>query len=386
MPNKADAYKEQFEHIELFGKPALLIASRISRFTVPQGWFCYDLRGNDNDPGHPVTVENYVGVNHAGTVLTPTELKLRDGRKKIGESLKYSGETMTIKQFCEEHGLGYPADSRRFIPGPASPSEAGLFYTQSPEQEKLLGIIGHLRMDFGRDGSQFWTTWFPHENDELNTPEFKAEIDDVVNDLRRSVLKDRSSMRSFNSDFGGQIGENYGIRQFGYIIETEHYRYCLRCKPMEGDYDAYLLCSDKRAQEMAAHRFAYLFDTADYAVLVASLTVKELQLAEELVSDCYNGKYEVEIPRCEQADADGYRQIDFDRSFPLTAHDARYSDSQIAEELAVATFNWLEGFEDTGYFIGLLREHGEELANEWEAIHTETTVEEAQVEGVMRFG
>ena len=35
----------------MFGKPALLTDSRISRFTVPQGWFCYDLRGSDYDPG-----------------------------------------------------------------------------------------------------------------------------------------------------------------------------------------------------------------------------------------------------------------------------------------------------------------------------------------------
>ena len=44
---KADARKEEYEHVELFGKAALFTDSRISRFTVPQGWFCYDLRGSD---------------------------------------------------------------------------------------------------------------------------------------------------------------------------------------------------------------------------------------------------------------------------------------------------------------------------------------------------
>ena len=63
---KSDARKEEYEHVELFGKPALFTDSRISRFTVPQGWFCYDLRGSDYDPGRPIMVENSVVVNHAG--------------------------------------------------------------------------------------------------------------------------------------------------------------------------------------------------------------------------------------------------------------------------------------------------------------------------------
>ena len=125
-----------------------------------------------------------------------------------------------------------------------------MFYAQNPEQDEALGRIGHLRMDFGRHGTEFWTSWFDHCGDKLNTPEFKAEIDEVVNELRQTVLKDRATMRSFCADFGGELGENYGIRQFGYNIETEHYRYCLRCKPQEGDYDGYLWCFDKRIPEM----------------------------------------------------------------------------------------------------------------------------------------
>ena len=250
---KTDARKEEYEHVELFGKPALLTDSRISRFTVPQGWFCYDLRGSDYDPGRPIMVEDHVVVNHAGTILTPTDLKLdkrKEHRRRLGDGLNYLGECLTLEQFCEEHGMDYPADTRKYVPHPASRSEAGMFYAQSPEQDEALGSIGHLRMDFGRHGTEFWTSWFDHCGDKLNTPEFKAEIDEVVNELRQTVLKDRATMRSFCADFGGELGENYGIRQFGYNIETEHYRYCLRCKPQEGDYDGYLRCFDRRVQEM----------------------------------------------------------------------------------------------------------------------------------------
>ena len=247
---KADARKEEFEYIEVMDKPALFTNGRISRFTVPQGWFCYDLRGNDS--GDPATIEKYVGVNHAGTILSPTEIPFKKdcNTVKVDEAVDFVGGDLTLEEFCAEQGLEYPADTRKYVPHPASHSEAGLFYRQEPELDELLGGIGHLRMDFGRRGTEFWTSWFDHCGDKLNTPEFKAEIDKVVNELRETVLKDRSTMRSYCSDFGGELGENYGIRQYGYVVETEHYRYCLRCKPQEGDYDAYLWTFDRRVQEM----------------------------------------------------------------------------------------------------------------------------------------
>ena len=39
---------------------------------------------------------------------------------------------------------------------PARPEEAGLFYTPHPEEDKRLGTVGHVRMDFGRSGNEFW--------------------------------------------------------------------------------------------------------------------------------------------------------------------------------------------------------------------------------------
>ena len=35
-----------------------------------------------------------------------------------------------------------------------------------------------------------------------------------------------------------------------YVIETEHYEYCLRCNPVKGDYRAYLSCYDLNEQKI----------------------------------------------------------------------------------------------------------------------------------------
>ena len=254
MTYRADARTEAFEHVSMFGFPALLTDARINRSTVPEGWHCYELRGSDYDPEKPIMIENRVVVNHAGTVLMPNDLHLnmfpRERMQMNDQSLNYYGESMTLERFCEEYRLDYPADQRKFIPQPASEDEKYEFYSKPPEIEALRGSIGYLRMDFGRNGKEFWHSWFESGDSDLNTPEFNAEIDDLVNELRHSVLKDRSSMRSFCADNGGDLGENYSIQQYGYKIETENYLYRLRCKPMVGDYDAYLYCFDKHAQEM----------------------------------------------------------------------------------------------------------------------------------------
>lgn len=134
---------------------------------------------------------------------------------------------------------------------PASIEEAGLFYSQVEEERDLqAGTVGHVRMDFGHGGREFWHTWWPHNEDRFNTPEFKAELQEIVDALRaEGPLKNLSSMSSYCYKNGGIITADG--RNYGYIAETEHYCYCLRCNPTLGDYQGYLYCYDKRQQEMA---------------------------------------------------------------------------------------------------------------------------------------
>ena len=86
---------------------------------------------------------------------------------------------------------------------PARPEEAGLFYTPHPEEDKWLGTVGHVRMDFGRSENEFWHTWWPRGPEELNSPAFKLELQEVVDTLRESVLKNRFAMERFCYEHGG---------------------------------------------------------------------------------------------------------------------------------------------------------------------------------------
>ena len=99
------ANDEQYQEIELFDKPGLFSNGRIVRDNLPEGVYCYDLRGSDYDPGEPVCVEEQVVVNHAGSVLLTEPLELaEDGRLILTEEegLNFVGGFSTLTQFLQE--------------------------------------------------------------------------------------------------------------------------------------------------------------------------------------------------------------------------------------------------------------------------------------------
>ena len=132
---------------------------------------------------------------------------------------------------------------------PASREEAGLFYSDE-HQDAELGTVGHLRMDFDSGGKGFYHTWWPHNGDRFNTPEFKEALQEFVDAMRQNgPLKDLATMSSYCWRNGGELTKNDRI--YGFIAETEQYRFCLRCTPRPGEYQGYLYCYDLRQQELA---------------------------------------------------------------------------------------------------------------------------------------
>ena len=90
-----------------------------------------------------------------------------------------------------------------------------------------MGCVGHLRGDFG-SGKQFFTTWWPHQNDELNTPAFKADIDRAVNWLREqpdSPLRDFDTMKRCCDRYGRVCAiKGALLPSYGFMAKTKQYR------------------------------------------------------------------------------------------------------------------------------------------------------------------
>lgn len=138
-----DVWSDSMQHAELFGKPILFTNWLIQRDTIPQGWHCYDLRGTRKTPNARITLVDQEVDYHAGTVLSPSPLKRKGAAsRRVNGTFYLLGEELTLEQFCEEHDLPCPQDNREFVLRPASPDEAGLFYSED-KLDEALGTVGH---------------------------------------------------------------------------------------------------------------------------------------------------------------------------------------------------------------------------------------------------
>ena len=114
--------------------------------------------------------------------------------------------------------------------------EKSLFYSATTETgDEALATVGHLRADFGRLGKDFQSSWNPHNGDRFNTPEFKAGLRELVDGLRETgPLKSLSAMRKYCAEHGEAAKLEEGA--YGFIAETERFRYALRFTPSPGQY------------------------------------------------------------------------------------------------------------------------------------------------------
>ena len=122
----------------------------------------------------------------------------------------------------------------------ADAEQKSMFYSDC-EPALRNACVGHLRMDFG-SGNEFYSSWFG-SRDDLNDSAFKAELQEVVNELRKDgLLKNRREMQRF-CDARQSLNLDESC---GFSVETNSHLFLLRCRPERGNYDCYCYCYDKR--------------------------------------------------------------------------------------------------------------------------------------------
>ena len=224
-----DARKVTYQEVTIFDRPALFTECRIDRATVPEGVYRYELRHGDEDWGEPIELARGIFANYYGTVLTrePFQLPIDGWIPMENDSLSFQdGGCRTLAKFQEK----YPASDKEVIDfySVNEPALHALYFSRSEEQDKSAGCVGHLRGDFG-SGKQFYTTWWPHQQDALNTPEFKADIDRTINWLREqpdSPLRDFDSMDRYCNRYE-RICAIKGalLPSCGFMVKTKQYVY-----------------------------------------------------------------------------------------------------------------------------------------------------------------
>ena len=91
-------------------------------------------------------------------------------------------------------------------------------YRNSQQISSQTGLIGYLRADMGTLGTEFFSTWNGFRDD-LNTDDFKKDIDTVINSFREK---------------GGFLSVN-----------TKEYAFLMRLNPYKGNYNLYCYCYKK---------------------------------------------------------------------------------------------------------------------------------------------
>ncbi len=101
-----DAGCEHFSEIKILGKPALFHDLRIDRNSVPKGLYLYEVRYDDYGFGDPVQIAKGIVVNHFGSIITRSPLKLpSDGCLDIDPEKDWDygeGNSLTVKEFLEK--------------------------------------------------------------------------------------------------------------------------------------------------------------------------------------------------------------------------------------------------------------------------------------------
>lgn len=243
-----DARLENFRKIEFQGKISLFTNNRIDIATMPEGLHRYEIRHADNDWGNTCQLAYSIHVNHFGTLITNEEIQLRPDAYldfKLEDLNFLADGYVSIDEYAEQHP---PVKKTVFTIHPIVGDKTEWLYSDSSKDTER-GIIGHMRGDFG-DGNEFWTTWWPHQ-DELNKQPFKTEFTSVIEWLRQDYgpLKNLSSMSDFCQAREDDAKLNDGARhEYGFQIETPSFQYFLRCNPVPRDYNMYIYCCDREAQ------------------------------------------------------------------------------------------------------------------------------------------
>lgn len=154
---------------------------------------------------------------------------------------------------------------------PMTQAEQAYCYTQSQQICMQTGLIGHLRADFGSNGTGFYSTFFDFR-DSLKSDDFKAEFDEVINALREDkqyggILTNRTAMSKFcHKHPGSSIEPDYN---YGFRADTDHYSYMLRVTPCKGEYNLYCYCYIRQWLEghMKRAERGIRFITPDYKEL-----------------------------------------------------------------------------------------------------------------------
>jgi hypothetical protein len=130
--------------------------------------------------------------------------------------------------------------------------ESALFYSNDDAER---GYIGHIRVDFGQCGYEFWYTWFEH-SEELKTLAFQGEFENLINHLRNdgNILSSLKYLTAYcHTHPAAKLVTKHRDDTYGFKIITDLHSFYIRALLTQGDYNIYCYCFNRgRLEEYLA--------------------------------------------------------------------------------------------------------------------------------------
>lgn len=137
---------EGYQQAEFYDVPALFSNGRVDRESLPEEIFCYELRGADYDPGHPLTVEEHVTVNHAATVLTAVPVTMPEqGYLRLGDGLNFTGGERTVPEYLQEMAERSMEADKEIMESAIGRNNENLYLSGTEERYAIYQIADHSK-------------------------------------------------------------------------------------------------------------------------------------------------------------------------------------------------------------------------------------------------
>lgn len=130
-----------------------------------------------------------------------------------------------------------------FVLRPLTEAEEKYTYSQSMQISMQTGLLGYLRADMGRNGTDFFSDWFDFRK-ELKTEDFKREFDEMIESYRKGgkFLSNRNALTEFCQTLKCFKNDD---RSFGVRIDSDNYAYLCRLNPDRSEYNLYCFAYKK---------------------------------------------------------------------------------------------------------------------------------------------
>ena len=118
-------------------------------------------------------------------------------------------------------------------------------YRNSHQISMQTGLIGYVCADIGTLETEFLLMWNGFRDD-LNTQNFKDELNSVINSLREGdgFLSNRDRLEDYCINSGNVFAYDTGV-DYGVRVNTKDYAFLMRLNPYNDNYNLYCYCYKK---------------------------------------------------------------------------------------------------------------------------------------------